>query len=49
MLKKDNVFHWKEQQTWSFQQIKALIAKANETPSSTMTGHCQLQFKQMHL
>ena len=32
MLKKDNVFHWEEQQTRSFQKIKALIAKANETP-----------------
>ena len=32
MLKKDNVFHWEEQQTWSFQKIKALITKANETP-----------------
>ena len=32
MLKKDNVFHWKEQQTRSFQQIKYLIAKANNTP-----------------
>ena len=32
MLKKDNVFHWEEQQTWSFQQIKILIAKANNTP-----------------
>ena len=32
MLKKDNVFHWEEQQTWSFQQIKSLIAKANDTP-----------------
>ena len=31
MLKKD-VFHWEEQQTWSFQQIKSLIAKANDTP-----------------
>ena len=31
MLKKDNVFHWEEQQTWSFQQIKTLIAKANNT------------------
>ena len=31
-LKKDNVFHWEEQQTRSFQKIKALIAKANETP-----------------
>ena len=31
MLKKDNVFHWEEQQTWSFQKIKSLIAKANET------------------
>ena len=32
MLKKDNIFHWEEQQTRSFQKIKALIAKANETP-----------------
>ena len=32
MLKKDNVFHREEQQTWSFQQIKDLIAKANNTP-----------------
>ena len=32
MLKKDNVFHWEEQQTWSFQQVKTLIAKANTTP-----------------
>ena len=32
MLKKDNVFHWEEQQTRSFQKIKALIAKANKTP-----------------
>ena len=32
MLKKDNVFHWEEQQTQSFQNIKALIAKANEMP-----------------
>ena len=32
MLKKDNILHWEEQQTWSFQKIKALIAKANETP-----------------
>ena len=32
MLKKDNMFHWEEQQTRSFQKIKALIAKANETP-----------------
>ena len=31
MLKKDNVFHWEDQQTWSFQQIKTLIAKANNT------------------
>ena len=31
MLKKDNIFHWEEQQTWSFQQIKTLIAKANNT------------------
>ena len=31
MLKKDNVFHWEEQQTRSFQQIKTLIAKANNT------------------
>ena len=32
MLKKDNVFHWEDQQTRSFQQIKTLIAKANNTP-----------------
>ena len=32
MLKKDNVFHWEEQRTRSFQQIKTLIAKANNTP-----------------
>ena len=32
MLKKDNVFHWEEQQTWSFQQVKTLIVKANTTP-----------------
>ena len=32
MLKKDNVFHCEEQQTRSFQQIKILIAKANNTP-----------------
>ena len=32
MLKKDNVFHWGEQQTQSFQQVKTLIAKANTTP-----------------
>ena len=43
MLKKDNVFHWEEQQTRSFQQVKTLIAKANTTP--LMTGIYQLQFK----
>ena len=32
MLKKDNAFHWEEQQTRSFQQIKTPIAKANNTP-----------------
>ena len=32
MLKKDNVFHWEEQQTWSFQQVKTLVVKANTTP-----------------
>ena len=31
MLKK-NVFHWEDQQTWSFQQVKTLIVKANTTP-----------------
>ena len=31
MLKKD-VFHWEDQQTRSFQQVKTLIAKANTTP-----------------
>ena len=32
MLKKDNVFHWEEQQTRFFQQVKTLIVKANTTP-----------------
>ena len=32
MLEKDNMFHWEDQQTWSFQQVKTLIAKANTTP-----------------
>ena len=32
MLKKDNVFHWEDQQTRSFQQVKTLIGKANTTP-----------------
>ena len=32
MLKKDNVFHWEEQQTRSFQQVKTLIAKEKTTP-----------------
>ena len=32
MLKKDNMFHWDDQQTRSFQQVKTLIAKANTTP-----------------
>ena len=32
MLEKDNIFHWEEQQTQSFQQIKTLIAIANNTP-----------------
>ena len=32
MLKKENVFHWEDQQTQSFQQVKTLIAKANTTP-----------------
>ena len=32
MLKKDNMFHWEDQQTRSFQQVKTLIAKANTTP-----------------
>ena len=31
MLKKDSIFHWEEQQTQSFQQVKTLIAKANTT------------------
>ena len=31
MLKKNNLFHWEEQQTQSFQQVKTLIAKANTT------------------
>ena len=32
MLKKDSIFHWEEQQTRSFQEIKTLIARANNTP-----------------
>ena len=32
MLKKDNMFHWEDQQTRSFQQVKTLIAKANTAP-----------------
>ena len=32
MLKQDNVFAWDEVKTWSFQQIKSLILKANKTP-----------------
>ena len=32
MLKQDNVFAWDEVKTRSFQQIKSLILKANETP-----------------
>ena len=32
MLNKDSMFHWEEQQTRSFQQLKTLIAKANNTP-----------------
>ena len=31
MLEKDNMFHWEDQQTRSFQQVKTLIAKANTT------------------
>ena len=31
-LKKDNIFHWEEQQTQSFQKLKSLIAKPNEMP-----------------
>ena len=31
MLKKDNMFHWEDQQTRSFQQVKTLIVKANTT------------------
>ena len=49
MLKKENVFHWEEQQTRSFQQVKTLIAKANTHRLDTMTGICHLQFKQMLL
>ena len=32
MLKKDNMFHWEDQQIRSFQQVKTLIVKANTTP-----------------
>ena len=44
MLKKDNMFHWEEQQTRSFQQVKTLIVKANTTPLRYYDG--KLQFKQ---
>ena len=37
------MFHWEDQQTRSFQQIKTLIAKANNTPIDIMTGIYQLQ------
>ena len=30
--KQDKVFHWEEQKTQSFQQVKVLIGKANNTP-----------------
>ena len=36
MLKQDAVFAWDEVKTRSFQQIKNLILKANETPFNTM-------------
>ena len=36
MLKKDNVFHWEDQQTRSFQQVKTLIAKANTTTAEIL-------------
>ena len=32
MLKQDNLFHWDEVKTRSYQQIKSLILKANKTP-----------------
>ena len=48
MLKKD-VFHWEEQQTWSFQQVKTLIAKPTLHCLDIMTGIYQLQFKRMLL
>ena len=38
MLKKDSMFHWEDQQTRSFQQVKTLIAKANTTRLNIMTG-----------
>ena len=47
MLKKDNVFHWEEQQTRSFQQVKTLIAKANTTLLRYYDR--KIQFKRMLL
>ena len=41
MLKQDAVFAWDEVKTRSFQQIKNLILKANETPFDTMTEQSQ--------
>ena len=49
MLKKDNMFHWEEQQTRSFQQVKTLIAKANTTLLRYYDRNYQLQFKRMLL
>ena len=49
MLKKENVFHWEEQQTWSFQKIKALIAKANKMPLRYYDRTLPVTAKWMHL
>ena len=41
MLKKDNIFHWEEQQTQSFQQVKTLIVKVCmcHSTSYSSSGH----------
>ena len=41
MLKKDNIFHWEEQQTRSFQQVKTLIVKVCmcRSTSCSSSGH----------
>ena len=49
MLKKDNVFHWEEQQTRSFQQVKTLIAKANTTPLRYYDRNLPVTVQEKHI